>query len=575
MRQIGDGRYVPVRELGRGGMGVVWLAEDRLLGREVAVKELTVSGSPERVVREARTASRLRDPGVVTVYDLLMDGGQTYIVMEFVDAPTLADLVGRDGPMSASRAARLGGELLSALEAAHEAGIVHRDVKPGNVMVPPKGTAKLTDFGIAQSFEDPRLTSTGVLIGSPPYMSPERLSGGEPAAAWDLWALGATLFFAVEGYDAYQRATNTATMLAVLNERAEVTQCRGPLAEVITGLMEPDPAQRLTAAAARRLLDQAAGTTRPKPTAALPDPGNPRPTAVAAEPGQPNPTAVYTSDPSQPKPTAIYMSEPGQPNPTAGYEPGSFTPDPSQPNPFAPGSNPFAPGADPYANHPHRERVMAQQAQAMARFRRLRTLTRIAMVAGVVIMVAALVPVIMSAIDMNAAFNQPIITPGATTPNATATTTTRTTTPAVIAAMQQPILTYGAGGDITSDTVPSRNAACYAWTPTKGKPAPKTFDYVDCDAPHGVQSIDYGIITPEADAPYPTPEQMTSRAVALCTKQFLSRVTVADKERSLRYWVLVPSPAAWSSPEHAFGERSYWCVAGKADGTDLTRSIEE
>jgi serine/threonine protein kinase len=593
MRQIGDGRYVPVRELGRGGMGVVWLAEDRLLGREVAVKELTISGSPERIVREARTASRLRDPGVVTVYDLLADGGQTYIVMEFVDAPTLADLVGRDGAMSASRAARLGGQLLSALEAAHEAGIVHRDVKPGNVMVPAKGTAKLTDFGIAQSFEDPRLTSTGVLIGSPPYMSPERLSGGEPSAAWDLWALGATLFFAVEGYDAYQRATNTATMLAVMNERAEVTRCQGPLAEVITGLMEPDPAHRLTAAAARRLLDQAAGSNRPKPTAVLDDPSGPKPTAALPDPGTPTPTAVATG----PKPTAVYTSEPGyptsapdpsQPNPTAGYtsDPSRPTPttghtsDPSRPNPFAPGANPFAAnpfaaGADPYANHPHRERILAQQAQAMARFRRLRTLTRLAMVAGVVITAAALVPVIMSAVDMNAQFNQPIITPGATTPNASSTTTTRTTTPAVIAAMQ-PILTYGAGGDITSDTIPSRFDACYAWTPTKGKPAPKSFDYVDCTAPHGVQTIDFGIITPELDAPYPTPEQMTSRAVALCTKQFLSpKITVADKERSLRYWVLVPSPSSWSPPEHAFGERTYWCVVGKADGTDLTRSIED
>jgi hypothetical protein len=361
-------------------------------------------------------------------------------------------------------------------------------------------------------------------------------------------------------------------MLAVLNERAEVTRCGGPLAEAITGLMEPDPARRLTAAAARGLLDRAAGANRPKPTAvldadpkptaALPDLGHPTPTAVADEPGRPKPTAVYTSEPGQPKPTAVYTSEPDQPKPAAGQ-----TPDPSRPNPVAP-------GADPYADHPHRERVMAQQAQAMARFRRFRTLTRLAMAAGVVFVAAALVPVIMNGIALRDTLNQSITTPGATTPNAEATTTTRTTTPAVIAAMQ-PILTYGAGGDITSDTVPTRNDACYAWIPTKGKPAPKTFDYVDCDAPHGVQSLDYGIITPELDAPYPTPTQMTSRAVALCTKQFLSRVTVADKERSLRYWVLVPSPAAWSPAEHVYGERTYWCVVGAADGTDLTRSVED
>jgi serine/threonine protein kinase len=194
MRQIGNGRYALTRELGRGGMGVVWLAEDRVLDREAAVKELTLPAEVpeqqravyrERVVREARTASKLREPSVVTVYDLLTEDGRTYIVMEYVDAPTLADLIDRDGPMSTERAARLGGELLSALEAAHGAGIVHRDVKPGNVMVPAKGTSKLTDFGIAQSFTDPRLTSTGALIGTPSYMSPERLSGGEPSAAWD------------------------------------------------------------------------------------------------------------------------------------------------------------------------------------------------------------------------------------------------------------------------------------------------------------------------------------------------------------------------------------------------------
>jgi hypothetical protein len=543
MRLIGNGRYALARELGRGGMGVVWLAEDRVLGREVAVKELSVPAEVpeqqrsvyrERVVREARTASRLREPAVVTVYDLLTEDGRTYIVMEYVDAPTLADLVGRDGPMSTERAARLGVELLAALEAAHAAGIVHRDVKPGNVMVPAKGTVKLTDFGIAQSFTDPRLTSTGALIGTPSYMSPERLSGGEPSAAWDLWALGATLFFAVEGYDAFGRDTVTATMLAVMTERAELTRCRGPLAEVISGLLEPDPARRLTAAEVRPLLDRALGSggrVGPKPTTPLVDPAGPKPTAQFVDPS----------------------GEQVGPKPTASYAP------------------------DPFAGHPHAERVRAQQAQAMARYVSLRRLTRIALVAVPIIIVAAFVPVIMTAISTMNTLNQPVLTPGSTTGVALdPLPATRTSTPAVIAVMQ-PIMTYGAGGDITSDKVPFRGDSCYAWTPVKGKPAPHDYDYVDCTTPHGVQAFDFGIITPEIDAPYPTPAQLTQRATALCTKQFLSsRITVADKERSLRYWVLVPTPAAWNPPlaGSLVPQRTYWCVAGRADGADLTDSIE-
>jgi serine/threonine protein kinase len=268
MRQVGNGRYSLVRELGRGGMGVVWLAQDTVLDRQAAVKELIMPpGVPEhertvyqeRVIREARIAGRLADPAVVTVYDLLKENDETFIVMELVQAPTLTELVEREGPMRPVRAARLAGQLLSALEAAHAAGIVHRDVKPGNVMVPANGTAKLADFGIAQSFEDPRLTSTGSLIGSPAYMSPERLEGGEVSPGWDLWALGATLFFAVEGYSAYQRSTTSATMLAVMTEQPQPRLCQGPLATLINGLLERDPRRRISAQGARQLIEQALG----------------------------------------------------------------------------------------------------------------------------------------------------------------------------------------------------------------------------------------------------------------------------------------------------------------------------
>jgi serine/threonine protein kinase len=266
-RHVSDGRYALERELGRGGMGIVWRAKDTMLGRDVAVKELMVPGGipvdqreeyAERVLREARIASRLTDPGVVTIHDLIKENDNTFIVMELIDAPTLEDLVTKNGPMPPRKVAKLADELLSALEAAHEAEIVHRDVKPSNVMVPARGSAKLTDFGIAQAFDDPKLTSIGTILGSPAYMSPERMQGEPPSPLWDLWALGATLFFAAEGCGAFERATLPATMVAVMTEKAVVRRSQGALAELITGLLERDPADRIGVRAVRALIDQAA-----------------------------------------------------------------------------------------------------------------------------------------------------------------------------------------------------------------------------------------------------------------------------------------------------------------------------
>ncbi|NUT50917.1 MAG: serine/threonine protein kinase, partial [Saccharothrix sp.] len=172
------GRYTLLAELGRGGMGVVWRAQDNVIGRQVAIKELHLPDGialeerrvlEERVLREARTAGRLNDPGVVTVYDVVAEHGMTYIVMELVEAVTLSALVARHGPMPQDRVVAMAVQALSALDSAHQAGIVHRDVKPGNLMVTPTGRVKLTDFGIAQAVDDPRLTTSGSLIGSPAY----------------------------------------------------------------------------------------------------------------------------------------------------------------------------------------------------------------------------------------------------------------------------------------------------------------------------------------------------------------------------------------------------------------------
>ena len=260
-------RYAVLREIGRGGMGVVWLAEDKMIGRQVAVKELHLpDGVPaeerdiveQRVLREARTAGRLNDPGIVTVYDVVQENGGTFIVMELLDAPTLAEVVRERGALPAEQVVSLALQLLSALTTAHAAGVVHRDVKPANIMVLRNGHVKLTDFGIAQAVDDPKLTTTGILIGSPTYMAPERIRGEEATASSDLWALGTVLFFAVEGYAPFERQTTAATMHAVLNEVPYLTRVGGPLASAIMGLMVGSPQGRLTADQARGLLQQAA-----------------------------------------------------------------------------------------------------------------------------------------------------------------------------------------------------------------------------------------------------------------------------------------------------------------------------
>jgi len=261
LERVVGGRYTLLREIGRGGMGVVWVSVDRTIGRRVAIKELHLPDGvtpaerevfEERVLREARAAGRLNDPGVVTVYDVVREQGTTYIVMELIEATTLTDLVRDRGPLPQHTVARLAEQLLSALRAAHAAGVVHRDVKPSNIMVLANGRVKLTDFGIAQSTDDPRLTTSGILVGSPVYMAPERLRGQDADAGSDLWALGAVLFFAVEGYAAFERASTAATMHAILNEVPFLTRCRGPLASVIMGLLNAHPAARPSA-------DQVAG----------------------------------------------------------------------------------------------------------------------------------------------------------------------------------------------------------------------------------------------------------------------------------------------------------------------------
>ncbi|MGW6446013.1 serine/threonine-protein kinase [Lentzea sp. NPDC055074] len=255
------GRYAMLRELGRGGMGVVWLAEDRVIGRQVALKELRTTET-ERVLREARTAGRLNSPNVVGIYDVLVEHGATYLVMELVEAPTLSEVMTRRR-LTEDEVADIGLQTLNALEAAHAAGIVHRDVKPSNIMVLGDGRVKLADFGIARAMDDPGLTATGGIMGSPGYMAPELFAGKQPSPASDLWALGATMFHAVEGRSPFQRDTTAATMHAIMYEEPVLQRTRGPLADTIMALLSQDDSRRLTAAQLRERLSGATTVVKP------------------------------------------------------------------------------------------------------------------------------------------------------------------------------------------------------------------------------------------------------------------------------------------------------------------------
>jgi hypothetical protein len=259
------GRYRLTRQLGRGGMGAVWLGEDELAGRLVAVKELRApAGVTEaeqevfrkRALQEARSAARLAHPNAVTLYDIIpatSEDDAVYLIMEYIDGATLAQVISRDGPLSEPRTAGIALQLLSVLEAAHVLGIVHRDIKPANIMITADGRVKLTDFGIAHVVGGTRLTGSGV-IGTPAYMAPEQLQGLDLTPAVDLWALGVTLYNAAAGRNPFDRETTAATFHAILMAELPGPACAPPLATVLAGLLVRDPAQRITITQARRLL---------------------------------------------------------------------------------------------------------------------------------------------------------------------------------------------------------------------------------------------------------------------------------------------------------------------------------
>ncbi|MEU6535054.1 serine/threonine-protein kinase [Streptomyces sp. NPDC047000] len=266
------GRYRLADSIGSGGMGRVWRAHDEVLHRTVAIKELTaalyVSESERdlllaRTRAEARAAARINHSAVVTVHDVLEHDGRPWIVMELVEGRSLADAVKERGRLEPREAARTGLWVLRALRAAHKAGVLHRDVKPGNVLLGDDGRVLLTDFGIAQIEGDTTITRTGEVVGSVDYLAPERVRGHDPGPASDLWALGATLYTAVDGRSPFRRTSPLSTMQAVVEEEVTEPQYADALGPVITALLRKDPAARPDAEKAEQMLADAAEGRRP------------------------------------------------------------------------------------------------------------------------------------------------------------------------------------------------------------------------------------------------------------------------------------------------------------------------
>ncbi|WP_371664809.1 protein kinase [Streptomyces sp. NBC_00280] len=404
------GRYRVVGRLGRGGMGVVWRAVDEVLGREVAVKELrtfTDAAAPElaalrlRMQREARAAARIRHPGVVAVHDVAEVDGRPLIVMELVNGRSLDDVLNERGTLDPHEAAGIGAQVMDALAAAHRVGVLHRDVKPGNILLETSGRVVLTDFGIA-TMEDPgdgsatNLTRSGELVGSLDYLAPERAQGNDPGPASDIWALGATLYAAVEGNSPFRRTSTWSTLTAIVSEPLPDPRQAGALGAVLRQLMAKGPEDRPDAETARGLLEAVASATsgatdtpttglRPYGAAAAGTAEAPETRAANGETGEapesgatPVPPGFGPAAQTSPAPEAAHQAPPGfgPPEPMTSGTPG-----------FGP-AGPLAASGAPDPGHLAAPTTFSTAAPASARPRR-RGRALLAAVAVTVVLAAA------------------------------------------------------------------------------------------------------------------------------------------------------------------------------------------
>ncbi|WP_283138210.1 serine/threonine-protein kinase [Rhizohabitans arisaemae] len=309
------GRYRLIRELGRGGMGVVWEAHDTLLDRPVAVKEVLLPpGMPpaeqarlfERTSREARTAARLNHRAIVAVYDVAQEDGRPWIVMELLEAKTLESLM----PLPPRRIAEIGRQVLAALTVAHQAGVLHRDVKPSNILIGRDGRVVLSDFGIAVVQGDTSLTQTGMVTGSPGFLAPERARGADAGPESDLWSLGATLYAASVGRSPFERSDAISTLSALLTEEADIARAAPELRAVLAGMLRREPGHRIPAAEADRMLAAIESGARPAP----PPPAPARPSPARPAGPMPSTGQAYGGPPPPPP-------RPGTPYPGTPYPP--------------------------------------------------------------------------------------------------------------------------------------------------------------------------------------------------------------------------------------------------------------
>ncbi|GAB2882592.1 serine/threonine-protein kinase [Nocardioides pacificus] len=315
------GRYTLEREVGRGGMGAVWLARDEVLGRAVALKRIGMApggdtADLERAAREARLAAMLNHPHVVAVFDLVTEDDQQWLVMEYVESLTLAQLVRREGPLSPASAAPLLLQAADALAAAHAAGIVHRDVKPSNILVTEQGRVKLSDFGIARAEADASLTQTGLVTGSPAYLAPEVASGQVASDASDVWSLGATCFHALAGHPPYDVTGNLmGALYRIVNEEPPRLSEAGPLAPLLEATMARDPAERWSMAKVKEFLAHVCATQNVSvPAGVVASPATPpRPTAADDGHTLSQPAVV---DPTPFRPTAAALPVAPAPDPS-------------------------------------------------------------------------------------------------------------------------------------------------------------------------------------------------------------------------------------------------------------------
>src|SRR5689334_3944496 len=335
--RIGN-RYRLEQRIGAGAMGAVWRGTDELLNRTVAVKELLAAAEPptaagveqleesrQRLMREGRIGARLQHPHVISMFDVVVHEDRPWLVMEYLPSKSLAAMLNETGPMAPREAAEVGRQVADGLAAAHAAGVVHRDVKPGNVLIADDGRVKLTDFGVSRAVDDVQLTRTGLIAGTPAFLSPEVARGQEPTAASDVFALGATLYAAVEGRPPFGLDDNAYALLhKVATGAPKPPEQAGPLTALIMRLLADDPTARPTASEARDTL-AAVAESRATTGGALPTGTAVLDTAAATTAANGGRTAVAYRDarPAPDKPELVATA--------AAVPPVTSSPDPGDP----------------------------------------------------------------------------------------------------------------------------------------------------------------------------------------------------------------------------------------------------